>query len=361
MANLGSGNISLVIDGSTSSFTDFGGTDTYTISPVLSGDVTIQDNDTSTIILPPGLTITAANFLSDGVQFTVNGNTFTLLGSPSQSSFVFGGSNIDPMAGTPLDFDATAAAFGTTIPAIDEAPNAATVTGVVKADGTLNTDQTSPPKFGWINATTYVSGKAGGYNVRFEASNVPDQELLQSIANAAERVSDIILKPLPEHLGTQGISVNIQFTDLDGYWGTASAQGLRPDSLLPARGIMKLDPTEAQNAPINQFEDLVFHEFLHCLGFGGRWDDMGLVQDSRFTGPAAIAAYQTEFPSIAANDPHSHFGVPLEDTGPDATVGKHWDDRTFGDEVMTSWLNGTNHVSKMTIAALYDMGYEVII
>lgn len=136
MATLGSGNNNINIDGAETSFIDFGGNDTYTIIPSLSANVTITDNQASTINLPAGMDISAANFSANGVQFTVNGFTVTFIGNPSLFTFVFGG---DPVfgGGTPKTFTETAVAFGTTVPAPGDAPNAATQTGPVDAGGTV--------------------------------------------------------------------------------------------------------------------------------------------------------------------------------------------------------------------------------
>lgn len=139
MANLGTGNDNINIDGATSEFVDFGGTDTYTILSSLSGDVTITDNQASTFNLPGGLTITDAAFLADGVQFTINGFTLTLIGNPSLFTFVFGGTPLDPTDGTPQTFEETAVAFGTTVPAAGEPANTATTTGEINGDGTVGT------------------------------------------------------------------------------------------------------------------------------------------------------------------------------------------------------------------------------
>lgn len=143
MANLGTGNDNINIDGATSEFVDFGGTDTYTILNSLSGDVTITDNQASTFNLPGGLTITDAAFLADGVQFTINGFTLTLIGNPSLFTFVFGGTPLDPTDGTPQTFEETAVAFGTTVPATGEPANTATTTGEINGDGTVGGD--TPP------------------------------------------------------------------------------------------------------------------------------------------------------------------------------------------------------------------------
>ena len=163
MAILGSGNDNINIDGATSEFIDFGGADTYTILGSLSGDVTITDNQASTINLPDGLTVTDALFLADGVQFTIDGNTVTLLGNPSLFTFVFGGTPLDASAGTPLSFDDTAAAFGTTVPAPGDAPNAATNLGDINDDGTvsggvvpLTFDLSGPSSSGEAETATYT-------------------------------------------------------------------------------------------------------------------------------------------------------------------------------------------------------------
>src|SRR6056297_1047120 len=144
MATLGAGDSNINIDGGVSELIDFGGNDTYTILGSLRGDVEIVDNQTSTINLPEGLTISDAAFLSDGVRFTVNGNLLTLLGEPSLFSFVFGGTPLDPTAGTSQTFAETASAFGTTVPAPGAAINTATITGDVNADGSVG-DGTVPP------------------------------------------------------------------------------------------------------------------------------------------------------------------------------------------------------------------------
>lgn len=134
---LDNGTSNINIDGATSGFTDFGGQDTYTVLNSFSGDVTIADNNPSIINLPQGLAITSALFLADGVQFTINGNTLTFLGDPASFEFKFGGTPLDPTAGTSQTFDQTADAFGTSIPSGGTGPNSATITGAVQADGSI--------------------------------------------------------------------------------------------------------------------------------------------------------------------------------------------------------------------------------
>lgn len=134
---LDSGNSNINIDGQTNEFVDFGGVDTYTILGSLSGDVTITDNDVSIINLPNGINVSDVLFLSDGVQFTIDNNTVTLLGAPSSFTYVFGGTPLNANVGTQLNYSETAEAFGTFVPVPSSPPNAATITGTINDDGTV--------------------------------------------------------------------------------------------------------------------------------------------------------------------------------------------------------------------------------
>ena len=44
--------------------------------------------------------------------------------------------------------------------------------------------------------------------------------------------------------------------------------------------------------------------------------------------------------------------------GASGTAQKHWDDATFGNEIMTGYFDRSNVISDMTIASLEDLGYE---
>ena len=54
--------------------------------------------------------------------------------------------------------------------------------------------------------------------------------------------------------------------------------------------------------------------------------------------------------------------VPIEDgsSAPGAgSVGSHWKEGTFDDELMTPIANGSNSMGDMTIAAMKDLGYQI--
>jgi hypothetical protein len=176
-------------------------------------------------------------------------------------------------------------------------------------------------------------------------------------------ISDYVIADLPDVGAIDDLHVVAQMADLPGYWGYGGFSGLRSDSFLPSSGYLYLDNAGAEKAlSRGQLDDLVFHEVLHCMGFGLTWDYLGLVEDYdgdlRFTGENATEAYASTYKRKSKADALSDFGVPIETDGGVATAGKHWDDATFRNEIMTGKLNYKNKITDMTIGALEDMGYE---
>ena len=52
--------------------------------------------------------------------------------------------------------------------------------------------------------------------------------------------------------------------------------------------------------------------------------------------------------------------VPVANTGGEGTRDGHWREATFGNELMTGLLNtGNNPLSRLSIASVQDLGYEV--
>jgi hypothetical protein len=79
---------------------------------------------------------------------------------------------------------------------------------------------------------------------------------------------------------------------------------------------------------------------------GSHWKEMGLISKKLFTGETATAVYNTTFDENAK-------GVPL------SSLNNHWDEETFDNEIMTPDADTNELLSRITIAALADMGYEV--
>jgi hypothetical protein len=105
---------------------------------------------------------------------------------------------------------------------------------------------------------------------------------------------------------------------------------------------------------------VITHEMGHVVGVGSLWAAKGLLvgkgtTDPTFSGPAAMAEYHKL--RTGSGDP---VRVPVEDTGGPGTRDVHWRDRTFGDELMTGFVNpAPNPLSRLTAASLGDLGYQV--
>ena len=247
--------------------------------------------------------------------------------------------------------------------------------GVAAGSATLDVlgadDAPPPPPPAPTIGSSYVSGgAASNFNVEVVFTGTWIQELKAAFADAADAISAIITGDLPDVASGGGMIDDIRITatlaPIDGAYNTVGYAGptnARWGSYLPYLGEMTFDSADADRM-LDQgiWGDVIFHEMMHAIGFGTLWEYMGLVTDYagdlRFTGANAIQAYGSGFPAIAGADPLSAAGVPVETDGGAGTAGGHWDEATFGNEVMTGWVDGTNYLADITVAALQDMGYD---
>ncbi|MEM7491509.1 MAG: leishmanolysin-related zinc metalloendopeptidase [Pseudomonadota bacterium] len=226
---------------------------------------------------------------------------------------------------------------------------------------------------------TYTSGPEDGrgYNIDLTFVGGWSQDLKEAAAMAAETISDVIIGGLPDVTLGDGtrvddLAITMTLDDIDGDFGTLAFAGptsIRGLGELPATGIATFDTADATTLQdAGEFATVALHEMLHVLGFGTLWEIAGfdLLEDTadgpRFTGEAAIAAYEAAFPEIAAADPFSDLGVPVEDRFGTGSDRGHWDEAVFGDaELMTPALDfgGDNTLTDLTIASLADLGYVV--
>jgi hypothetical protein len=102
--------------------------------------------------------------------------------------------------------------------------------------------------------------------------------------------------------------------------------------------------------------DVVTHEMGHVLGIGTLWN--GLVEgasstDPRYTGRVTMV----EYGRLTGSHPER---VPVENEGGDGSRDSHWRESVFRHELMTSAIGGVhNPISRLTVASLIDLGYEV--
>lgn len=138
---------------------------------------------------------------------------------------------------------------------------------------------------------------------------------------------------------------------------------------LPLTGVMRFDDHDVANLEAaGRFEDVILHEMMHVLGIGTYWGPVGLLQgantiDVRYTGALGRVGCLAVGGASACGSSvpvHSCTAGAQGIVCQEGTVNSHWRESTFGNELMTGFLNaGVNHLSAMTIGALADLGYQV--
>lgn len=210
------------------------------------------------------------------------------------------------------------------------------------------------------------------YNVevRFEGDWTPGLQV--AVLDAANLIASVVTGDVPAALVAGGaaawvvddVQITAELGPIDGEGGVVGQGGptaIRVGSDLPALAWMRFDEADAA-AMQDQgaWGGIVLHEMLHDLGFGTLWAALGLVEideDGAFyTGANGNAWYQALHPDLAAQ---TGGRIPIETDGGAGTAYTHWDEATFGDEVMTGYVDGETHVSAMTIGSLADLGYRI--
>lgn len=155
------------------------------------------------------------------------------------------------------------------------------------------------------------------------------------------------------------IIVLVNIAPIDGRGSVLGFAGpclIRSPGNLPIVGVLTLDAVDLGFLNTDAQIALVTHEIGHALGFGSMWEEFDLVTssttDPRYLGSAGNAQWNALGGSGQA---------PVEGDGGEGTARSHWDEATFGRELMTGFSN-TNvfqPLSRMTIASFADLGYTV--
>ena len=211
----------------------------------------------------------------------------------------------------------------------------------------------------------------------FQPTFVFDSNVPASVANAtraaALRWSDIITGDLAayEDVSTgeviDDIVIDVQIGLLgggdDGEGGAlanAGPRGVRSEGAsagLPYRMAVGIDPDDADNPGLI---DIMIHEMGHGIGLfttSNFTANIPNFPDAYYTGTNAVREYGAIFGATADAN-----GVPVETDGVfgDGTAFVHWDEDALGNEILTGYMNpGSNPISKITVGALEDMGYQV--
>ncbi|HET9811012.1 MAG TPA: leishmanolysin-related zinc metalloendopeptidase [Sphingomicrobium sp.] len=209
--------------------------------------------------------------------------------------------------------------------------------------------------------TAGPSDGSDGYNITITFSGTWTQALHDVFVTAADRLVDLIVGEIPDvtvYGGKGGpktiddILISAELGNIDGLYGILGQAGptsVRTASSLPATAQMKFDIVDVNDMGNDVFSQVVLHEMSHSLGFGSIWDRLGLVSDGEFTGANATSAY---------HDMGGSGLIAVEQDGGAGTAGSHWDEESYGNELMTGYINdGPNYYSAMSAASFADLGY----
>lgn len=147
-----------------------------------------------------------------------------------------------------------------------------------------------------------------------------------------------------------------------GQAGACAIRGAAQGST-PLMGRMRFDSDDIVNMEANgTFLGVILHEMGHVLDLNGFvWENAGFLTYNQpgdclasdvveFTGPKAVA----EWAALGGSG-----NVPVENNGIAGTACSHWDEETFGHELMTGYVSLGMALSRLTVAALDDLAYQV--
>ena len=211
-----------------------------------------------------------------------------------------------------------------------------------------------------------------------------DQKAL--FTNAAARISAIITGHLPDmalnnvsmsdacglpglptlNETVQDLVIYASVQDIDGTGKILAQSGpcvarSRANGGLTSLGLMEFDVADlASMSQRGILQDVITHEMLHIVGIGTLWSDKQLVVSQ---GTPSVAYYGAQGRQGCTDDGGVSVcatAVPVENNGVPGTADAHWRESTFGNELMTGYVNLNGMpLSAITIGSLADLGYVV--
>jgi leishmanolysin len=204
--------------------------------------------------------------------------------------------------------------------------------------------------------------------------------------NAAARISGVITGDLPDAAitnfdassacGVKGLpTINETVDDLviyasianiDGAGGVLAESGpcvLRNSAQggLTAVGVMLFDAADvAAMATQGITQDVITHEMLHVVGIGTLWQPKALITAAGTSAVAYLGAGAKQSCLTEGGAGACSTYVPVENNGVIGTADNHWRESTFGNELMTGYVNpGNMPFSAISVGSLSDIGYVV--
>lgn len=244
---------------------------------------------------------------------------------------------------------------------------------------------------------TYTSGTADTlsfdfYNISIDFYGdlwTSNSALYEAFVASADYLSSIITVGLQDdiyfgsyyeqnqiEISVDDLVIEAYLTDIDGAGGVLgqagptyarSSDGVTIDGLSVA-GIMEFDVADATSLLSGGlWDDTVFHEMMHVLGFGTLWDmeswslvgDQTVMIDDNGTKRPTDDITGYEYLGAANNSYDGGAFIPVESGGGSGTARGHWSEAALGNEIMTGYIDESNYLSDVSVAALADLGYEL--
>ena len=236
-----------------------------------------------------------------------------------------------------------------------------------------------------FTATATGENGVGGLAIELLFIDQPTALQRQAFDDAVSRWAALIpgkLEPVPVNLAAgaclsnspainqvvDDLLVFVSLASIDGVGGTLGTAGVcsaRMSNGLPIVARLTLDTGDLGLLEgTTRLVDLILHELGHALGFGTLWAGKGFLEnpslgnpgaDTHFDGPSAVTA----FDAIGGNAYTGGQKVPVENQG-SGSQDSHWRLVVFTNELMTGFItNGANPLSRVTVASLGDLGYDV--
>jgi len=109
--------------------------------------------------------------------------------------------------------------------------------------------------------------------------------------------------------------------------------------------------------------DVVTHELIHALGFGARWEELGLISRPSEADPVLMYVGPKGKEALEALGGQGNVFIANGESEIAADRG-HFSESTYGTELMTGHLDltrrGSAPLSKLTLGALRDLGYSTV-
>lgn len=184
----------------------------------------------------------------------------------------------------------------------------------------------------------------------------------------------------------EDLSIEASLVNIDGVGGVLGQAGPTVtwtgagafNEPMPAAGVIEFDIADsAALLESGHFYDVVLHETFHVMGIGTLWEDHGLLeldgkgevilyeeidadgnvdQYAKYTGTFAIDAYNQQYNTV---DPITYLKVEADGGG--GTALGHFNEETYGSDLMTGYLSGDGTTFQLYEAAsLLDLGYELV-